>query len=111
MKVTSTITGMPGRGNSTREDWLAKLVDMSKEINCEIDRFSDLRQEIEEAINTVGDTTLQTLLRCRYINGMSWEQIEALFNYEHSWVARLHGMALSELKLDEKKQLKATKSN
>lgn len=70
--ATSAISGMPNGGNWNAEDWYVRLADLSKEIDREIDRYVDLRKEIEEAIDGVEDKTLQTILRCRYISGMSW---------------------------------------
>lgn len=91
---------MPRGGGNTREAWYARLADLSREIDEEIDRFVGMRQDIEVAIGSVEDRTLQTLLRYRYINGMTWERIAVEMNYAYRWILKLHGNALSKIDIE-----------
>ena len=49
-KVTSTYSDMPKSPSfeNHREDTYAKMIDLSKEIDAEIDKYVDMRKEIEE---------------------------------------------------------------
>jgi DNA-directed RNA polymerase specialized sigma subunit len=59
----------------------------------------DKKKEIERVIETVGDFTLQTLLKYRYIDGLTWEQTAVNMEYCYMQVCRLHGKALEKIKL------------
>lgn len=98
-KCTSTLSGMPKSGSKIREDIYAKMIDQSKDIDEKTDQYVDMLQEIESAISTVSDDRLQTLLRYRYINGYTWEQIEIEMNKSHRWVYLLHQKALNRIKI------------
>ena len=55
-KATSTLTGMPhnpNRATSTMEETIAKIIDLQAEINRDIDRLVDLKQEITATIKAV----------------------------------------------------------
>lgn len=96
-KVTATLSFAPGGGNGTKEDSYIKLIVLRDEINAETDNYVNMRLEIEAKINTVPDETLRTLLRYRYINGNTFEQVAVNMNYCYMQVCRLHGKALSEM--------------
>ena len=96
-KCTSSITGMPRGGTSDRTDTYDRLAEIEEEINAEIDKYVAMRKEIEAAIDTVGDITLKTLLRYRYLDGLTWEKIAVEMGYCYMQVCRLHGKALSEM--------------
>jgi NRPS condensation-like uncharacterized protein len=98
-RATTTITGMPPSGRNSREDAYVRMIEMGYKINDEIDRYVDMRKEIEAAISTVEDITLQTLLRYRYLNGLTWEKIAVEMNYAWRNVHYLHGKALYEIRL------------
>ena len=76
----------------------AKIVDLEREINEEIDRSVDIQREIRRSISTVPEQRLRTILEYRYINGLTFEQIAVKMNYSYKQTCRLHGKALSEIK-------------
>lgn len=99
-KATSTLTGMPRNPNhatSTMEDAIAKIIDLQAEINSDIDRLVDLKQEIAAAIKAVGNTEYQTILEKRYLCFQTWEQIAVDMGHDLRWLHRLHGKALDEV--------------
>lgn len=98
-KVTTTITGMPKGGGVSHEDMLLRLSELSKRIDEEVDAYVDKRGEIEAAINTVMDPVLQNVLRYRYINCMTFEQIAVKMSYSYMHICRLHGAALEAVRL------------
>ena len=69
-------------------------------MNQRIDAAVEKRKEIETVIETLEDKTLQLLLRYRYIDGMTWEQIAVKMRYDYRWVLRLHGRALERLTIE-----------
>ncbi len=76
----------------------AKIVDLEREINAEIDSLVELRREIGERIGQVRSDKLRTLLELRYINCMTFEQIAVHMNYSYKQVCRLHGQALTQVR-------------
>ena len=98
-KMSAPSDGMPhGSGISDAVGQaVAKIADLQAEINREIDRLVDLRREIEAAIQTVGDDTMQDLLRYRYIDAMTFEEVAVRMHYSYQWVCILHGRALSDM--------------
>ena len=72
----------------------AKIVDLEREINEEIDRLVDIQREIRESIATVPEERLRTLLEYKYINCMTLEEIAVRMNYSYKQICRLHGAAL-----------------
>lgn len=58
-----------------------------------------LRQlEIEEAIDDAALTSLERrLMRHRYFDGMTWEEVAEKLDYEERQVRRIHGHVLSKM--------------
>jgi len=73
---------------------IAKIVDLEKQINDEIDRFVDLKKEIHDAVDNVKNVNEQLVLRYRYIEFLTWEQISERMNYSIMQVHRIHSNAL-----------------
>jgi DNA-directed RNA polymerase specialized sigma subunit len=87
-------------GNNTTspmEDATVKLIDLSHEINDDIDRLIDLKREILATIKSLEDTSYQLLLEMRYINNKNWDDVAVCMGYDRRWVMRLHGRALKEI--------------
>lgn len=72
----------------------AKIVDLEREINEEIDRLVDIQREIRESIAAVPEERLRTLLEYKYLNCMTLEEIAVRMNYSYKQICRLHGKAL-----------------
>lgn len=89
--------------NGTKRNHIAeivdKIVDMEREVDRDIDRLQQIKKEVEQAINSVDDSTLRTLLRYRYICGYKWERIAVEMNYSWRATHYLHGRALSKIKI------------
>lgn len=99
-RMTTAFSDMPkAPGMKSREDLYIKLADMADEINADVDRYVDMRRDIERKIQSVDDTVLRTLLSYRYIDGCTWEQTAVNMNYCYMQVCRLHGKALNEIML------------
>ena len=80
-------------------DTMAKIVDLKKKINAEIDKYIDLKKEIREVINGVQNMRDMLLLRYRYSEFLTWEQIAEKMNYSLRQVYRFHDEAIEEIEI------------
>lgn len=78
-------------------DTVAKIIDLQKEINEEIDRSVDLRREVMATIDKVEESDLRDILYRRYLRFESWEEIAVGTAYTYRHVLRLHGIALKKV--------------
>ena len=78
-------------------DTVAKIIDLQKEINEEIDRLVDLRREVMATIDKVEESDLRDILYRRYLRFESWEEIAVGTAYTYRHVLRLHGIALKKV--------------
>ena len=74
-----------------------KLVEFTKRIEEKTDRLYDIKCELDEAIESVPDARLRRLLKLRYIDFYTWEQIAEKMCYDLRWVHRLHKKALQTI--------------
>ncbi|NLZ46487.1 MAG: DUF1492 domain-containing protein [Clostridiales bacterium] len=74
-----------------------KIIEIENEINQKIDLKLNLQKEINASIERVDDDTLRTLLRYRYLCGMTFEQVAVRMNYSYMHTCRLHGRALAKI--------------
>ena len=87
-------------GNNTKghmENTIAKIVDLEKEINEDIDRLVDIKADIMGTISQVDDPIGQIILEMRYVNGKSWDEISSSLNYKDSSIFKIHSRALKEV--------------
>jgi len=99
-KCTTTLTGMPHSQNSSTSaiaDTVVKIVSLQVEINKDIDKLVDLKQEIMKLIKSVSNAEYQTLLEERYLCFLSWEQISVDMNYSIQYAFHMHKMALKDI--------------
>lgn len=76
----------------------ARIVDLEREINEDIDRSIDTQRSILSAISAIPDERLQSLLEYKYINGYTLEEIAVRMDYSYKQVCRLHGQALIQIR-------------
>ena len=76
----------------------ARIVDLEREINEDIDRSIDVQRGILSAISTVPDERLRHLLELRYINCLTLEEIARRMDYSYKQICRLHGKALLQIR-------------
>lgn len=112
--MTASYSGMPhGSGYETDKltSGVAKLIELDKEIDKRVDELVDFRREIEAHIAELHDPVLERVLTLRYIDGFSWSRIHvemaadgSTFGAAERWIYRIHGKALTKLKVDSKCQ-------
>ena len=97
-KITPTLKLVAVSGGGSNSDSIgngvAKLECLRQEINDEIDRYIDLKREINSVIASVKSEKYRTLLRKRYVLFKTWEQIACEMDCSYQWVCKLHGRAL-----------------
>ncbi|WP_195376736.1 sigma factor-like helix-turn-helix DNA-binding protein [Anaerotruncus rubiinfantis] len=76
-----------------------RLVRLQNRLTAQMRARIQLRDEIEDAIESVPDDRLQLLLRYRYIEGLTFERIAVELNYSWRQICNLHGKALNEVKI------------
>lgn len=96
------ITGMPS-AHSSDTDKLGNILwkIQQKEIRylAKLDIILNEEKEIEKVIDTLKDSRERTIMRYRYITGMTWEEICVRVNYSWQHTHRLHAGALSKLNM------------
>ena len=96
-KITPTYSDMPkGTNESDKvQSTVEKLEEYERKIGIRIDDWCEAKLDIEKAIHTVGSDALRLLLRYRYINGWTFEQIAVQMNYTWRQINRLHKKAIN----------------
>lgn len=99
-KATSTLSETPPSGTRNvhrMEDVIVKIIDMENEINADIDKLVDLKQEIIRVIKAVENQELHTLLELRYLCFKTWEEISVEMGYTIRHIYRLRDIALKKI--------------
>ena len=96
--------GTSGGGTHQTGDKLgaavAKIVDEEDRLSDELELLVATQREVENTINSVKDSTLNTLLYERYINGKTFETISVQMNFSYYHIVhRLHPKALKAVKM------------
>lgn len=100
-KVTSSWSAVPsgGKGSDKVQMGAIKIAELRESLIDKINHLVAVRIEIERAIGTVQDDTQRRLLRRKYINGLTLEQIAFEMHYSYVHTCRIHGYALSNIML------------
>ena len=109
-KVTGSFGGEIVSGSKSQDkigDIMAKIIDLQREINCDIDRLVDKRQEINTLIDSVPDYEEMRVLRLVYIGLWNkeeastqyptWKEIAHKLHTSERTVQRIHGRALQTI--------------
>ncbi len=85
-----------------QENIYIKIADQSKQIDEQIDKLVDIRNEIERLINTVSDTDGQSILRMRYLAYMPMTDIADIMGCDRRTIYRKYNKSIEELVEREK---------
>ena len=93
------LRSLPGGGQrrtSSVEEYVSKIVDLTRELDAQIDEYVDLTRAIEAAIDALEDRA-HAAICCAGATwtDWSWERIGRAMGYEQRQVYRLHALALS----------------
>ena len=100
-KATASWSAVPSVGKSSDkvQTGAIKIAELRESLIDKINHLVAVRIEIERAIGTVQDDTQRRLLRRKYINGLTLEQIAVEMHYSYVHTCRIHGYALSNIML------------
>lgn len=88
--------GAQPRGGKSADaaDRLLKLIELKKDYEKKNANITVRQKEIEAVISQMTDPVERTVLRLRYINNMSWTDIQIAINYERAQTFRIHTKAI-----------------
>lgn len=78
---------------------VAKIIDLENAIQADIELLLSLKLEIRTVINAVKDNEERLLLKHRYLNFLSWDDICEQMNVSMRTAHRIHTSALSHVKV------------
>ncbi|MEG2261787.1 MAG: DUF1492 domain-containing protein [Raoultibacter sp.] len=84
-----------GKIGSKIEFIVVKIIALEEMIDDEIDRFVDLKTAIRNAIVCVENRNEELLLRLRYIEFLSWDEIAEKMGFDERYVHKIHADALN----------------
>lgn len=99
------LTGMPfspgsGESGSTQERLADRTIELRARYAEKIAELAERQIAIERAINAL-PSTMRHLLRARYIEGMTWEEVCVSIGYGWRQTHRIHAEALQKLRSQE----------
>lgn len=107
-KATSTLSETPPSGTRNvhrMEDTIVKIIEMEDEINSDIDRLVDLKNDIMKIIKSVSDLEQQTILELRYLCFRTWEEISVEMGYSVQQIYRIRDKAFDRINLNFQKMI------
>lgn len=81
---------------------IEKIWDCEQRINEKIDRFVDLKAEIENAVDSMEDAKERMVLKYRYLQMMDWYNISDVLRISLRSVHRFHASGLQNFVVPEK---------
>lgn len=96
-RTTPGVSDMPRSSSPDQQrmaSLMAKTVDLENEMNADIDRLLELKSEIGNAIEQIGNHEYRLLLELRYLYFQDWRQIAASLHYSVRWAHTIHLRAL-----------------
>lgn len=80
---------------------LEKMDEIQRNVEDKISDMLQIKEEISMAIDQLENGEERLLLRYRYLDGLSWEEIEQKMFVSKSTVHRIHGSALQNLSVPD----------
>lgn len=100
VSLSKVLSDNPINGGSSNNDKLLKiLIKIDKEIRqywSKYDKLIDKLGEIERAIEKL-DSTERTIMRLRYIDNLTWEEIAVKLKYSWQHIHRIHKNILKKI--------------
>ncbi|SET55905.1 RNA polymerase sigma factor, sigma-70 family [Natronincola peptidivorans] len=98
-KITTYITDEPKSTNNNSDkisNVVMKIIEVQQRINKQLEKSYEILRKIEEAIEILPERE-RYLIRLRYIDCKSWEQIAVDMNYSWQHIHKIHSDALKLL--------------
>ena len=100
--VTPGYGGEPGgspRGDALQQA-VERILELREDLGRQLMAEVSLRREMGAAIGSLEDPKLRLLLRLRYLDGLTWDELAEKMDLDPRWVRRLHVRALDRLTLE-----------
>lgn len=97
LKVTPTLkdTGAMSGGNGDKiSSAMDKYIDLSNEINRDIDKLVEMQKEAYSLLGHIRNQKYYKVLELHYLKYQTFEQIGVAMGYSKRWAEKLHGRAL-----------------
>lgn len=98
----SSVTGMPRGGASDWTETADRLIELEQAVNQRTRELVRWKLAAIDAIRAVEEPRLAEVLELYYIDGMTWEQVAQRMALDLRWVYRLHGRALTKVRVPGK---------
>lgn len=96
------LSDMPKGGRKkTTEDWIAEIDTLDRRIDKLTKRSRELREEIQMAIDTIGDPKLCRVLDLYYIEGKTLLEISKEMNYTYRYIIELYHQAMNAVQIGD----------
>ena len=103
VKITANLSGMPTGGATSKTALLVEQLDAAERKETAALAVARARlAEVSALIDTVQEADQRNVLRCRYIDGLTWEQAAERLGFSRQWTTLKHGEALRALQLPPK---------
>lgn len=86
-------------GDNPMQACIDQMLEFQRMLTERLAENMKLRESIENSIAAVEDAKLRLLLRYRYIEGMTFEEIAVKMFYSYMQICRLHGQALEQCRI------------
>ena len=106
-KITQTLRDDAGGGSRSQDkigDAAARIIDLKRELNRDIDSFVDMKREIKVIVDKVDDANQLSVIYKRYFLYETFEQIACEMNMTFRNVCYIHGKALEAVEILLKKE-------
>ena len=88
-------------GDAGYTNIVLKILELEDAIKTDIEKLLSLKLEIRTTINEVQDNEEKLLLKHRYLNFMTWDDICELMHVSMRTAHRIHSLALENVKVPE----------
>ena len=91
-----------GRRVNIVEETALKVVELTQQLEKQVDEYKELQQNVINLINCIPDDTQRKVLELRYIHFMKWEKIADLMAYTRDSIMKNHVKGIICIQKSEK---------
>ena len=99
MNTSSTFAGeavQRSRQRSPLENIMVKVVDLSREIDADVDALVDFKAEVWTQLDKMSDERYKKILWLKYAERKKWDEISDCIPFTARYIRKLHIQALDE---------------
>lgn len=86
-------------GHSDLSDYIVKVDELLEVLRMSMEERIELRREIIRKVESMSNETEKLVLRLRYIQMKTWEELAAQIGYSWQHVHKIHGKALQHFEM------------